>query len=247
MPAGRGAVRNRAQRRAAECRAAEAPDRPPGIHELSACAGGGAGGIGPRGRGASHRAGRDARRSGQRTPGGAGARAAHPESLEHEAAVAAAEMGLGRIGGHVAGRHHRDPRTGKIRAGDRKSRGLCLAGLCHLQLGLAAADPPHPMNSPSTLAEFEARLLRDPFDNVTRLAYARALLAARRETDALAQYDLARKANATPPLDEFERLRAPPTAPTTPREPVKLTVVPGARSAEVVSICLLYTSDAADE
>jgi len=92
------------------------------------------------------------------------------------------------------------------------------------------------MNSPSTLAEFEARLLRDPFDNVTRLAYARALLAASRETDALAQYDLARKANATPPLDEFERLRAPPTAPTTPREPVKLTVVPGARSAEVVSI-----------
>ena len=92
------------------------------------------------------------------------------------------------------------------------------------------------MNSPSALAEFEARLLRDPFDNVTRLAYARALLAASRETDALAQYDLARKANATPPLDEFERLRAPPTAPTTPREPVKLTVVPGARSAEVVSI-----------
>ena len=92
------------------------------------------------------------------------------------------------------------------------------------------------MNSPSTLAEFEARLLRDPFDNVTRLAYARALLDASRETDALAQYDLARKANATPPLDEFERLRAPPTAPTTPREPVKLTVVPGARSAEVVSI-----------
>jgi len=92
------------------------------------------------------------------------------------------------------------------------------------------------MNSPSALAEFEARLLRDPFDNVTRLAYARALLAASRETDALAQYDLARKANATPPLDEFERLRAPPPAPTTPREPVKLTVVPGARSAEVVSI-----------
>jgi len=92
------------------------------------------------------------------------------------------------------------------------------------------------MNDSSTLAEFEARLLRDPFDNVARLAYARALLAASRETDALAQYDLARKANATPPLDEFERLRAPPPPPTTPREPVKLTVVPSARSAEVVSI-----------
>lgn len=86
------------------------------------------------------------------------------------------------------------------------------------------------------LAELEARLLRDPFDNVTRLAYARALLTAGRETDALAQYDLARKANATPALDEFERLRAPPAAPPPPREPVKLTVVPGARSAEVVSI-----------
>ena len=86
------------------------------------------------------------------------------------------------------------------------------------------------------LAELEARLLRDPFDNVTRLAYARALLTAGRETDALAQYDLARKANATPALEEFERLRAPPAAPPPPREPVKLTVVPGARSAEVVSI-----------
>ena len=62
------------------------------------------------------------------------------------------------------------------------------------------------------------------------------MLAAGRETDALAQYDLARKANATPALDEFERLRAPPAAPPPPREPVKLTVVPGARSAEVVSI-----------
>ncbi|HEX5161449.1 MAG TPA: ATP-binding protein [Steroidobacteraceae bacterium] len=87
----------------------------------------------------------------------------------------------------------------------------------------------------TTLAEFEARLLRDPFDNATRVEYARALLAAGRDSDALAQYDLARKANATGPLDEFERLRAPPP-PATPREPVKLTVVPGARSAEVVSI-----------
>ena len=98
-------------------------------------------------------------------------------------------------------------------------------------------------NHVPALAELEARLLRDPFDNATRLAYARALLAAGRETDALAQYDLARKANATPALDEFERLRAPPTAPPPPREPppaarekVQLTVVPGARSAEVVSI-----------
>ena len=41
----------------------------------------------------------------------------------------------------------------------------------------------------------------------------------------------------TPALDEFERLRAPPAArPPPAREPVKLTVVPGARSAEVVSI-----------
>jgi hypothetical protein len=69
-----------------------------------------------------------------------------------------------------------------------------------------------------------------------RLAYARALLAVGRETDALAQYDLARKANATPALEEFERLRAAPLAPPPPREAVKLTVVPGARSAEVVSI-----------
>ena len=87
----------------------------------------------------------------------------------------------------------------------------------------------------TTLAELEARLLRDPFDNAARVEYARALLAAGRESDALAQYDLARKSNATGPLDEFERLRAPPP-PATPREPVKLTVVPGARSAEVVSI-----------
>jgi transitional endoplasmic reticulum ATPase len=84
-----------------------------------------------------------------------------------------------------------------------------------------------------SLAELEAQLLRDPFNAVTRLVYARALLATGRNDDALAQYDLARKQGATPQLDEFETLRAPPSA---AREPVKLSVVPGARSAEVVSI-----------
>jgi len=83
------------------------------------------------------------------------------------------------------------------------------------------------------LAELEAQLLRDPFNAATRLVYAQALLAAGRDDDALAQYDLARKQGATPQLEEFEALRAPPPA---PREPVKLSVVPGARSAEVVSI-----------
>jgi SpoVK/Ycf46/Vps4 family AAA+-type ATPase len=91
---------------------------------------------------------------------------------------------------------------------------------------------------PSRLAELEATLLRDPFNNGARLDYARALLEADRDTDALAQYDLARKHGGGAPLDEFERLRAPPPAPApvTPREPVKLTVVQGAKSAEVVSI-----------
>jgi SpoVK/Ycf46/Vps4 family AAA+-type ATPase len=82
------------------------------------------------------------------------------------------------------------------------------------------------------LAELEASLLRDPFNAATRLEYARALSAAGRPADALTQYDLARKAGDTPALEEFERLRAPPP----PREPVKLSVVQGARSAEVVSI-----------
>jgi len=90
------------------------------------------------------------------------------------------------------------------------------------------------MNSP-TLAELEAQLLRDPFNQEARVAYARALLAAGREADALAQYDLARKAGAVQ-LEDFERLRAPPPAPPPPREQVKLTVVQGARSADVVSI-----------
>ena len=88
--------------------------------------------------------------------------------------------------------------------------------------------------NPPTLGELEAQLLRDPFNQEARLAYARALLAAGRETDALAQYDLARKSGAAQ-LEEFERLRAPPPPPA-PREQVKLTVVQGARSADVVSI-----------
>ncbi len=91
-------------------------------------------------------------------------------------------------------------------------------------------------DTPRTLAELEAKLLGDPFDTATRLEYARALLAASRETDALTQYELARKHGNAPPLDEFERLRAPPP----PREPVKLSIVaggvPDARGAEVVSI-----------
>ena len=90
--------------------------------------------------------------------------------------------------------------------------------------------------TPPTLSELEAQLLRDPFNQATRLAYAQALLAAGRDADALTQYDLARKGGATPALDEFERLRAPPPAPPVAREPVKLSVVSGARSADVVSI-----------
>ena len=100
----------------------------------------------------------------------------------------------------------------------------------HLQLGLATSHPTHPVN---TLAEFEARLLRDPFNAALRFEYARALLAAERPDDALAQYDLARKQGAA--VDEqLERLRNPTPPPA--REPVKLSVVAGARGAEVVSI-----------
>jgi len=91
------------------------------------------------------------------------------------------------------------------------------------------------------LDELEARLQRDPFDLALRLAYARALLARRRDQDALAQYDLVRKQGGTPELAEFETLRAPaPNVTSLPppaaREKVQLTVVPGARSADVVSI-----------
>lgn len=87
-----------------------------------------------------------------------------------------------------------------------------------------------------SLAELEAQLLRDPFNAAARLAYARGLLAAARAADALVQYDLVRKSGGTPPLDEFELLRAPPPPPPAAREPVKLSVVQGSRSADVVSI-----------
>ena len=88
------------------------------------------------------------------------------------------------------------------------------------------------------LAELEAQLLRDPLNAPVRLEYARLLLAQNDESAALEQYDVARKLGGTPLLDEFEILRAPPSPPATPpaREPVKLSVVQGARSADVVSI-----------
>lgn len=88
----------------------------------------------------------------------------------------------------------------------------------------------------SRLAELEAQLLRDPLNAAARLEYARLLLAANEQTAALEQYDVARKLGNTPELPEFERLRAPPPAPPPAREPVKLSVVAGARSADVVSI-----------
>jgi SpoVK/Ycf46/Vps4 family AAA+-type ATPase len=98
---------------------------------------------------------------------------------------------------------------------------------------MALAGTEGPVNDHTgSLAELEAALLRDPFNAARRLDYARALLAASRVADALVQYDLARKSGDSPALDEFERLRAPPPA----REPVKLSVVQGARSADVVSI-----------
>jgi len=89
----------------------------------------------------------------------------------------------------------------------------------------------------SRLAELEAQLLRDPLNAGARMEYARLLLM-HDESAALEQYDVARKLGGTPELPEFERLRAPPPPPQPPppREPVKLSVVQGARSAEVVSI-----------
>ncbi|HEX6636648.1 MAG TPA: ATP-binding protein [Steroidobacteraceae bacterium] len=84
------------------------------------------------------------------------------------------------------------------------------------------------------LVALEAQLLRDPMNGVARMEYARLLLAAGEPPAALEQYDLARKMGATPAIEEFEALRAPPPPPA--REPVKLSVVQGARSAEVVSI-----------
>jgi len=90
----------------------------------------------------------------------------------------------------------------------------------------------------SRLAELEARLLRDPLNAGARMEYARLLLSVNDEPAALEQYDVARKLGGTPELPEFERLRAPPPPPEPPppREPVKLSVVQGARGAEVVSI-----------
>jgi SpoVK/Ycf46/Vps4 family AAA+-type ATPase len=102
---------------------------------------------------------------------------------------------------------------------------------------MATPDPENPVNDGRrSLSELEAQLLRDPFNTRARLDYAHALLAAARTDEALTQYDLARKQGATPALEEFESLRAPPPAPPPAREPVRLSVVPGARSAEVVSI-----------
>ena len=87
----------------------------------------------------------------------------------------------------------------------------------------------------SRLAELESQLLRDPLNTAARLEYARLLLAAQDKAAALEQYDVARKMGGTPELPEFEALRAPPPPPPA-REPVKLSVVQGARSADVVSI-----------
>jgi SpoVK/Ycf46/Vps4 family AAA+-type ATPase len=96
----------------------------------------------------------------------------------------------------------------------------------------------------TNLDELEAQLLRDPFNHALRLDYARGLLARRREGDALMQYDLVRKQGGTDELAEFEALRTPPPNVTSlpprdapaAREKVQLHVVPGARSAEIVSI-----------
>ena len=106
-----------------------------------------------------------------------------------------------------------------------------------LQLGLAAAHPPHPVNHRTRrLAELEAQLLRDPFNTPRRLEYARLLLAAGRETAALKQYDLARKSAARRRWKNSNAARASAGAAAGAREPVKLSVVQGARSADVVSI-----------
>src|SRR4051812_1525266 len=145
-------------------------------------------------------------------------------------------MGLGSVGSDVGDRHR--PHSWAVeecaRGGD--ARGAGLVGLLHLQLGVAAADPENLMNDGhAPLAALEAQLLRDPFNAGARLEYARALLEAARPADALTQYDLARKQGAPPALEEFEALRTPPPPPPA-REPVKLSVVPGTRSADVVSI-----------
>lgn len=98
------------------------------------------------------------------------------------------------------------------------------------------------MSSPDPrLVELEAQLLSEPLNVVARIEYARMLLSAHNERAALQQYDVARKLGSTPALEEFESLRAPAPLPPSPppaatREPVRLSVVQGARSAEVVSI-----------
>ena len=85
------------------------------------------------------------------------------------------------------------------------------------------------------LAALEAQLLRDPLNTAVRLTYARLLLAAQDQAAALEQYDFVRKFGGTPELADFEALRAPAPPPPA-REPVKLSVVQGTRSADVVSI-----------
>jgi hypothetical protein len=90
----------------------------------------------------------------------------------------------------------------------------------------------------SRRAELEQQLLRDPLNAAARLEYARLLLGSHETMAALEQYDVARRLGATPVIEEFEQLRAPTTPAVAPpgREPVKLSVVPGARGGEVVSI-----------
>src|SRR5882672_5811858 len=102
---------------------------------------------------------------------------------------------------------------------------------------MAATHPAHAVSQHDPrIAELEAQLLRDPLNGPVRLEYARLLLAQDDESAALEQYEVARKLGGTPLLEEFEALRAPPPATPPAREPVKLSVVQGARSAEVVSI-----------
>jgi hypothetical protein len=84
-------------------------------------------------------------------------------------------------------------------------------------------------------AELESLLLRDPLNTAVRLEYARMLLAAHDKGAALEQYAMVRNFGGTPEIGEFEALRAPPPPPPA-REPVKLSVVPGSRGADVVSI-----------
>jgi SpoVK/Ycf46/Vps4 family AAA+-type ATPase len=102
---------------------------------------------------------------------------------------------------------------------------------------MAAAHPSHFMShEDSRRAELESQLLRDPLNASARLEYARLLLATQDKVAALEQYDVALKLGGTQALAEFETLRAPPPPPPAAREPVKLSVVQGARSADVVSI-----------